>query len=124
MDRMLRLAIEGVVLAAVVVAPWLFGGVEPFEGLLFIVTAVLLLLWAARAFFAAGRPRPVCPLFLSLLGMVLLAGLQLVPLPQGVLGWFSPGTVRLTTRLVPAEPEILPDGVAKETALWQAGSGI
>jgi O-antigen ligase len=124
LDQVLRMALESVVLAAVTVAPWLFGGVEPFEGALFVLTAVLLLLWAMRGFVVVGWPQPNCPLFLSLLGMVLLAGVQIIPLPSGVLSWFSPGTVRLQSRLLPAEPEDLPEGEPKEQSLWPAGSSI
>ena len=47
---------------------------------------------------------------LCLAGLLLLGLWQLAPMSRTALGWVSPGTAMWYERLLPALPELLPDG--------------
>ena len=98
----------GVLIAVALSAPWAFGAVEPWaQATLGIVTGALLIAWAVRAvLLPADRPQGV-PVAVCLGGAIILAVLQLVPLPHRVLGLLSPETVQLYDELLPAAPERL-----------------
>src|SRR5262245_25381283 len=90
-------------------APWALGGTLPEAVLgLKTATALVLLLWAARALITGSLPwRGDLPLG-ALGGLTLLAALQLVPVPIAALRLVSPDTVRTNEFLRPAVGETLP----------------
>ena len=110
-QRIVRDAMEGLILLLVCLTPWAFGCVHPgFEFLLDAGLALLLLLWAANMLLSGTRPWQFCPVTLCLAGLLLLGLWQLAPLSRPVLGWVSPGTATWYERLLPAVPEELLDG--------------
>jgi hypothetical protein len=109
--RLLRVLIEGGLLALVCLSPWAFGAVDPvYEAALYAGLVLLALLWAARLLVEGRLVLRRCPLLLCLAGLFLLAAVQLAPLPESVLSRLSPGTAELYARLLPAQPEELPEG--------------
>lgn len=114
----LGVLIEVILLAAVFLSPWPFASVHPFfEGLLYGVIAVLVVLWGLKS-VAEGRLVFVrCPVLLCLAGLYALALWQLVPWSHETLARLSPGTTSLYAGLLPQQPEVLTDGagVAGET---------
>src|SRR5438067_5810301 len=107
--RNLRAAAEAVALALVAISPWPFGSVQPFwEFALLAGVAVLAGLWAAHAAVTgrfAFRPDAVSA---CLLGLVLLAALQLVPLPAPAVRVLSPTLSGWNQSLRPEVGEVLP----------------
>jgi O-antigen ligase/tetratricopeptide (TPR) repeat protein len=107
-----------ILLTAVALSPWPFASVHPFfEGLLYLVIAVLVVLWGLRA-LAEGRLVLVkCPVLLCLAGLYALAVWQTVPWSHETLARLSPGTASLYAGLLPQQPEVLTDaaGAAGET---------
>ncbi len=99
---------EAVVLALAALTPWAFGGVDPvFELALAAGLALLLALWAAVA-VASGQLTVVrCPVTFVLALLFVAGGVQLLPLPPGLLGAASPGAAQLRAELYPAQPEQL-----------------
>ena len=61
-----------------------------------------------------------CPVTVCLAGLFLISVWQLVPWPDGLLGWVSPAAVRLHQQFVPAQPEMLLDGQPKALAAFPA----
>jgi tetratricopeptide (TPR) repeat protein len=108
-DRFCRWAIELLLLGLCLAAPWALGGTLPEAVLgLQIGTALVLVLWAARAVVTGSLPwRGDLPLA-ALGGLTLLAALQLVPVPAAALRVVSPGTLRTNEFLRPAVGEALP----------------
>jgi O-antigen ligase/tetratricopeptide (TPR) repeat protein len=108
---LVRHLVEGIVLLMVCGSPWAFGAEEPvFEFILAMGLAALSLLWGLRGVLEgrplwAGGASAWC-----LGGLVLLAAVQVAPLPQPLLRLVSPGTARLHEDLWPREREALPDG--------------
>jgi O-antigen ligase len=97
--RDLALSACGGVLAA---APLAYGAVHPWAyaslGLILALLSIVLLTWLALASRLSGDspltlPRP--PLWGLVLAAALLVLLQLLPLPQGVVGWLSPRAVQI-----------------------------
>lgn len=121
----LAVLIEGVVLLLVVLTPWAFGAVEGiFELLAFTGVGLLLLLWAVRTLVEGGlRWRP-CPLAICLALLFVQACLQLLPLPAGALRILSPETSRLYAELLPASPEVLPEGQELPLQIPSPGSTL
>jgi tetratricopeptide (TPR) repeat protein len=115
---------EAVLLCLVVVSPWLFGAVEPFEFVLDAGLAVLLFLWAARVLLEWRLDWPRCPLALCAAALLLLDLGQVLPLPRPVLARLSPDTARLYDQLLPREPEILPGGAVRAAPPTLVGSTI
>lgn len=104
---------EGVVLLLICLAPWAFGAVHLyFEFWLVVGVAVVLGLWAMRVLVLGQFTWQRCPVALCLAGLFLLAVVQILPLPLGLLGILAPGAQR--EALFPEQPEELPDGAA-----WQ-----
>jgi tetratricopeptide (TPR) repeat protein len=117
--RWLGVGIEAGLLLLACAAPWALGAVDPpYEGLLYAAVAVLLVAWAAQSLVAGRLAWRRCPVALCLAGLFLLAMLQLMPLPGGLLASLSPGTAALRERLLPAQPEVAGGG---ETAAAGAG---
>lgn len=117
-DAVLRGTMEALVLAIVCLSPWAFGAVEPIhEFLLQVGLALLLVLWAARVVVGGGLCWAKCPVLLCVAGLFLLAVLQNVPLPSGLLQTLSPATARLHEQLLPAQPEVLANGSAEHGSL-------
>ncbi|HET7290978.1 MAG TPA: O-antigen ligase family protein [Vicinamibacteria bacterium] len=91
----LRDALRYTVLAAVAVAPWALGAVHPaaYVPLLCVAGAAGVLSWA-RAHWARahGQAVPKVPGARWLLALHLLALVQLVPMPPGLLRFVSPGS--------------------------------
>ncbi len=88
---------------------WPFGAVEPFwEAIATAGVALLCSLWAIHTGLTRRlRLRFDAPALL-LCGLIALSGLQLVPLPAGVVGIVSPSTARWHTEMRPATAERLP----------------
>jgi O-antigen ligase/tetratricopeptide (TPR) repeat protein len=102
---------EALVLVLICLAPWPYGAVEPhFEFVLLAGVAVLLVLWGARILLEGRVAWAKCPVTLCLGALVFTAFAQLIPLPETVLGWLSPGTARMYGRLLPERPEVLAAG--------------
>ena len=107
--RHLRAAGEAVLVALTVLSPWPFASNEPLYE--FALTAGVLLLcalWAAHAVVTRRfvfRPDVVSG---SLAGLVLLSAVQLVPLPEGLVGVVSPARVGWHRDLLPEKSEVLP----------------
>ncbi|HXG09752.1 MAG TPA: O-antigen ligase family protein [Gemmataceae bacterium] len=105
---------EVIVLSLVCLSPWAFGGVEPYQGLLYAGVAVLLVLWALRMLAAGKLTWRKCPVILCLTGLVVLGLWQIAPLSEEVVRRYSQTYAELRAQLLPAETEVLPseDGLA------------
>src|SRR5262245_26911102 len=101
-----RVGIEGVVLAMLALAPWMFGAVHPLaEFVLAIGLAVILLLWAVRLTADGGPIWSPCGVGICL-GLICLLGVaQTLPLPDGVLKFLSPATSEIYQEMFPATLE-------------------
>lgn len=118
---------EAILIAAVIISPWLFGMVQPkFELALAVLVSVLGGLWAIKIVMTwrlnlAKEPVTICLGFLFLLGLM-----QVSPLPDGMLATLSPQTSRLYDELIPETSETLPgaDGSALNVTAQDAGRTI
>ena len=116
---------EAIVLIMVCLSPWALGSVgAEFEVFLFAGIALLLLLWAARMLAEWRVSWQSCPVAMCLAGIIMLGVLQLTPLSGSALDRISPGTAQISDRLLPAEPEVLPQGEPRESTRVPAGSTI
>lgn len=107
--RALRAAAEAVLLALVVLSPWPFGAVEPvWEFALLAGLAAVVALWAAHAVAARRLAYHADPVAACLLGLVLLAAAQLVPLPEPAVRALSPTLAEWHRTLRPEVEEVLP----------------
>lgn len=123
--RLLRVAMEAVVLLMVCLSPWAFGAVEPmFEFCLYAGVAVLLVLWGTRMLLEVRLTWQKCPVALCLAALFLCGAWQLAPLPRPLLARLSPGTAQVYDQLLPSEPEVLPWGEKLAAAAPPAGSTI
>src|SRR5262249_33898423 len=121
----LRGAMEVCLLAMICLSPWAFGSVEAqFECLLYAGVAVLLGLWGARMLLEGRLTWSKCPVALCLAALVVVALLQLVPLPRQLLGWLSPDTSQLYDRLLPSQAEVLPFGEERDSPASTPGSTL
>ena len=113
--RWIRAAGEAVLLALALFSPWAFGCAEPaYEFLL--TTGVLLLaaLWAAHiAITGHFRFRPDV-VSACLGGLALWSLVQLVPLPEGLVGIVSPARAEWHCTLLPEQSEVLPGEAGPE----------
>jgi O-antigen ligase/tetratricopeptide (TPR) repeat protein len=105
----LQRAGEAVLLALAVLSPWPFACNDPpFEYALSAGVLLLVALWAAHAALTGRfsvRPDVVT---LALAGLALWTAVQLVPLPESVVGVLSPARLRWYHTLLPAQAELLP----------------
>jgi tetratricopeptide (TPR) repeat protein len=108
-DRLTEITLIGTLAWSV----WPFGSVHPyFEWIIAYPLAVILALWSLRMLLA-GRPLgfdlPAAGQLMAngLLGLFLVAALQLLTLPPGVLQTLSPNVTPLIEQLVPQPREIL-----------------
>lgn len=97
---------EAIVLAMVCGAPWMFGAVEAWSELPLLVGAGAVAVLAALS----GRNAPgwgtlASPPSLALAGLVVLALIQVVPLPGGLLAVLDPSAAALRRELLPETPE-------------------
>ena len=107
--RWTRAAGEAVLLALALVSPWAFGSAEPtYEFLL--TTGILLLaaLWAAHAAFGGPSRFRLDLVSICLGGLALWSLVQLVPLPEGLVGVVSPARAEWHRTLLPEQLEVLP----------------
>ncbi len=108
-DKVLKVAMEVLLLAMVLVSPWLFGMVGPrFEFYLSLGVAALVALWGLRALVTWRFSIVACPITICMAAMFLLGILQITPLPDAALNLLSPGASTLYADLLPAERELLP----------------
>ena len=108
--RYLRAGGEAVLLVLATLAAWPFAAADPvWEAATGGAVALLAVLWAAHA--AVTRRARVKPDLVSgcLAGLVLLAVIQLVPLPLGLVNVISSARAEWHTAFVPAQLERLPD---------------
>ncbi|MDY3552155.1 O-antigen ligase family protein [Gemmata sp. JC717] len=106
--RLLRAAIEVVVLSGAVLSPWAFAAVHPVAVFgLFVLVALALTLWALALLTEQRFAGRVCPVLVCLAGLVAVGVWQLVPLGPAVLSALAPATADARAALVPAEPESL-----------------
>jgi O-antigen ligase len=123
--RLVRGAMEALVLLLVCLSPWAFGAVEPFfEFLLYAGVAALLVLWAAVMLLEGRFTWKKSSVALCLAGLFLLAVWQLTPLPRDLLGTLAPATARLYERLLPEEAEVLPSGEERGPVSFPPGSTL
>jgi tetratricopeptide (TPR) repeat protein len=96
-----------VILALLVcLAPWAFGSVEAWAEIWLYVGIALLTILNDRRSFGWNRHGRLTRLpGLALLGLVLLALLQVMPFQRGVLSWLAPSLAAERARLLPTEPE-------------------
>ena len=107
--RAVRAAGEAVLMLLGFATVWPFASVEPFwEAVATGGIALLSGLWALHAGLTRQwRLRFDAPA-LILCGLILLSGLQLIPLPRGVGLFVSPSTVHWYEAMIPATAELLP----------------
>lgn len=113
--RYLRAGGEAVLLVLATLAVWPFAAADPvWEAATGGFVALLAALWAAHS--AVTRRARFKPDLVSgcLAGLVLLAVVQLVPLPLGVVNVVSPARAEWHTTFIPAQFERLPDEPAAE----------
>lgn len=123
-NRLVRGAMEGLVLAMVCLAPWAFGAVQPwYEFLLDVGVCLLAALWGARILLRGRLPRPD-PVAGCLAAMIGIGVVQMIPLPGGVLRIASPAAARMYDQLLPDRPEVLPSGAAREDPAPPAGTTL
>jgi tetratricopeptide (TPR) repeat protein len=104
--RLVRLSMEVIVLALVVLSPWAMGAVQPqFELYLHAGVAILLALWGARLLLEWQWSWKKCPVALCLAILFLSGMVQLIPLPQSLLAHLSPATAHLYQELLPSSSE-------------------
>ncbi|MEO2088253.1 MAG: hypothetical protein ABGY75_01985, partial [Gemmataceae bacterium] len=114
-SRCLRAGGEAVLLVLATLAAWPFAGADPvWEAATGGAIALLAVLWAVHA--AITRRARFKPDLVSgcLAGLVLLAVIQLVPLPLGLVSVISPARAEWHTAFVPAQLERLPDEPAAD----------
>jgi O-antigen ligase len=117
LERTLDLLNRGGLLGIVVLAPLPFGSVEPWAYSAFeLGVAVVGLLFLYRLFLFPITTRvSFSPLLIPAAGFLLLMGLQLAPLPQGLIRFISPKTDTLYQ-------ETLPGASASTTDIAKADS--
>jgi tetratricopeptide (TPR) repeat protein len=105
-ERFLGRVLEGGALALVVVSPWAsLPQHADGQALLYAVLALLLVVWGTNVLLRGRLRWPRCPVLPCLAALFLLAALQAVTLPSGILARLSPATARLYERLLPSSPE-------------------
>jgi len=96
---------RGVVLAAVLAAPWLIGAVEAWVQVWIFGFVVVALALVGVNLALRGPHRPLPPLPLALVPLLLAIGLgifHLIPLDQGLLGRLSPKARAIADDFLPA----------------------
>ncbi len=121
----LGVAIEVILLVVIFLSPWPFGSVHPFfEGLIYLGTALLLVLWGLRMVLQGRLVLAWCPVLACLAGLFLLAMVQLLPLSTATLARLSPTTAALYARCLPQPAEQLPPGESLIPTAIPAGSTL
>jgi tetratricopeptide (TPR) repeat protein len=116
---------EVALLGLVCLSPWAYGAVHPgFTFLLYAGVALLLVLWATRLLLEGQLTWQKCPVALCLAGLFLATGLQVTPLPPGLLARISPGTADLYRQLLPTRPEVLPGGETRDAVTPPPGTTL
>jgi len=117
----LLLAMEACVLFMVVVAPWLLGANDPWAySLLGWPLGIGLMCWAILAVHTGKMNICLCPIGLCLVGLILVTLGQMVPLPKDIVQLVSPATASLRLQMVPAQAELVAEGVEAAMPLtWQ-----
>jgi len=106
-ERFARLSLavaQGVVIALVTVAPWLFGAIQPTVQAWLAVALAAALLACLLAVVLGRSPQPLPLALLPVLGAIGLGGLQLVPWPESVASVLSPRAVALRGEMESAAP--------------------
>ena len=105
---------RGALIAMVVAAPWMFGGVQGRAGWAFYVAAGVLVAWLVQMLIDRAAA-PAAPLVLLVLFAALAMGAcQLIPLGPQVAGRLAPATVRWRSELLPS---------ATSADAWLSGAG-
>lgn len=116
---------RGVVLAAVLAAPWLIGAVEAWVQVWIFGFVVVALALVGVNLALRGPHRPLPPLPLALVPLLLAIGLgifHLIPLDQGLLGRLSPKARAIADDFLPAADPLVetpgggPAGAAASTS--------
>lgn len=119
------MAMEAVLLILVCLSPWVYGAVHPgFEFLLDVGIAVLLALWAARMLLEGRITWKKSPVALCFAGLFVLGVWQQTPFPRSMLDRLSPNTARRYGQLLPAQPETLPNDMARSNSELLPGSTL
>lgn len=109
----LRAAGEVVLFTAVALSPWLFACDEPaFEFLLTALVGLLAALWAIHAVVTRRFVLQPDVVVVALGGLAVWSAVQLVPLPEAVVGVLSPTRLDWHRTLLPAVGETLPGEAA------------
>ncbi len=123
--RILKGAMEVVLLLLICLSPWALGSVRPlFQFALFVGIAVLLALWAIRMVVEWRFQWASCPVALCLVAFFLLGMGQTIPLSPTVISWLSPETVEFYQEFLPAERETLKNGQPIAEAPENVGSTL
>src|SRR5579883_1709854 len=119
--KLVRGAGEVVFFSLVVLSPWPFASNEPpFESALSAGVLLLTALWAVHAAIVGSLSLRPDVVSVCLSGMALWSAVQLVPLPERIVGWVSPARLEWHRTLLPAESELLPgeaDPIPRPTSL-------
>lgn len=108
-SKYLRTLAEFIVLALIVISPWPYGGVEAGWQFAFYVTiGVLLGIWCLHALVVGSIHIRLDFVSVCLLGIILVTGCQLAPLPMNWIRTVSPTEAKLLAQLRPQESELLP----------------
>jgi len=117
LERTLDFLIRGGLLLILVLAPLPFGSVETWAySALELGVALLGLLYLYRLFLFPSTPVVFSRLLLAPVGFLLLMGIQLVPLPPGLLRAISPCTAALYAQTIPGYSEQTRDIAATDAA--------
>ena len=107
--ELVRHAAEAVLLALVLLAPWPFASVEPsWRFVLAAGIGLLTALWLAHTVLTRRFTFRADAVALGLFGLILLAALQLVPLPEAVVRVLSPAALEDWHFFRPDADEVLP----------------
>ncbi|HET6575334.1 MAG TPA: O-antigen ligase family protein, partial [Fimbriiglobus sp.] len=107
--RWTRAAGEAVLLALALLSPWAFGCAEPtYEFLLTAGVLLLAALWAVHAALSGSFRFRLDVVSVCLGGLALWSAVQLVPLPEWLVGVVSPERAEWHRTLLPEQLEVLP----------------
>ncbi|MBN1418567.1 MAG: O-antigen ligase family protein [Planctomycetes bacterium] len=103
-DRIAQ-AVEIVVFMLLVFAPFAFGAVEAWAQLVVVgLVSIAVLLWGIQPRAAGPSPAIRSPVTWLFAAFVILVGIQLIPLPSGIVGFLSPRTLSLKRELLEGLP--------------------
>ena len=92
--------------------------------LLYVGLALAILLWGIKILVQRRLTWKPCALTFCLVLLFVYGIVQLISLPGPILQILSPSTAQMNDRLLPTEPEVLPDGKQVRAGSFVAGSSL